>query len=312
MQYDLFVLGDKVPVPLTSDQFSKYDKARTRLLAIKDIEFSLDLVVESYHEFIDDLLRLSTRYMFSENDIFKIKIEYFITINRRISNYFSTFYEYCEHTRKNLCRGFDRKYADKFKGLLEKTKQDNRVFALAYELRHSAQHLTNPVGLIRYGGSWIDQEEQENALLITRIIPYMQVSEFLKDKENLRTILEQLVTDNSKDCIDLRYIIAESIAGIICIHDTLMAELDNDLDEIKQIVNQLLSIPEQGMEKKSLYIRKFDNQDKIVQSSYVSSIFIEELNILKSKHKSLSNIDKWGFDYVVKRDEFIYKRLMVS
>lgn len=91
MQYDLFVLGDKVPVQLTADQFSTYDKARTRLLAIKDIEFSLDLVVENYHEFIDELLRLSTRYMFSEHDIFKTKTEYFISLNRRISNYFLPF-----------------------------------------------------------------------------------------------------------------------------------------------------------------------------------------------------------------------------
>lgn len=316
MKYDLFTFVGKETLPLTNYEFDTYNKARTRLLAIRDIEFSLDLLLENYHEFIDDLMRLSTRYMFEDHDPYKNKIEYFITLNRKISNYFSTFFQYCEHTTANLKRGFDRKskITVNFETSLKEVNQDNKGFLVAVALRHATQHSINPVHLIQYGGNWNNQGEQDNELLMTRIIPYLQVSYLLNDEKDTLKVFEGLFTDERRDCIDLRYIIAESMGGIVSVHSKLIVDLDRYLEEIKNTISELLNRATitQGVEIKTVYLRELDEEDIVLHNHYISSTLLDELNFLRSKHQSIANINKWGFYYAIKKDERITKRLSIS
>lgn len=314
MKYDLSTIAGIEPLPLTIDEFKMYFQARKWLLAIRDIEFSLDVLLENYHDFVDELLRLSTRFRFNGQDPFKNRNEYFLTLDRKISNYFSTFYQYSEHTAANLKRGFGRENEIHilFKTYINEEQVSNKGFLVALELRGVTQHSSYPLHLLQYPLNWQNQDEQDNGLLMTRIIPYLQVSYFLKDEKHVVKNLEGLFTDERRDCIDLRYIIAESMNSTVTVHNKLLPILEPYYEESKRKFDELVvraSQVEKG-QISGLYLRELDDNDVLLHRYYISSDFFDEINLLRSKHSLLNNINKWGFSFAIKKNELNTKRIL--
>jgi hypothetical protein len=94
-------------------------------------------------------------------------------------------------------------------------------------LRNYVQHRGLPVHSITFSGKWIGDED--DAQLLHRIIPKINISQLEDDDKFKKTVLKELMDTFKAEKIDIRPLIREYVEGIGKIHEKIRELIQPDL-----------------------------------------------------------------------------------
>ncbi len=272
--------------------------AIANLFELLFFEENLDLVTENFQEYEAELLLIASRQMvFYDSDYFSMSNER-NTVCRRIVNLLSA----CRMYLYQSVHHFNNIYgenSDKTKLLREEitSQYDHNFGYRAIEaLRNYIQHRGFPIHSMKFSGEWLDIENNETSRLLHTVIPIINVSELAEDGRFKKSILDEMLSIDCKDGIDIRPLVRDYIEGIGKIHEKVRDAIRPDVEQWDGVVNDVIKKYQNEFGSDAslagLAIVDEDDDGHWVEKRTIFKEFIEKRKALESKNRVFVNLHK--------------------
>jgi hypothetical protein len=284
------VLGCRQFADLTPEQYTEAKTAKERLLAALSIEEKLNLVLENYAEFEQELQALTMcQLLFHDRDWSSFTGEA-QTINRRLANLLSACRLYIDQTRHDV----SAVYGDDS----DQLKQLNEAFSAEYDaylgcrvleaLRNHVQHRSLPVHNLKY--SLARDERPHRTLVKHTCIPCLSVKR-IKDQGDFKAqVLEEL--EAGDDLVDLKPLVREYVASIGRVHEDLRQLMRDHVAKWEEVVYSIQSQFREafGENVVGLAVVARDDDGVVRESAQIFEDLITRRRRLEQKNRNVADI----------------------
>jgi hypothetical protein len=279
---------------MSPEEFERLKKARRGFMVLREIEEKLDLVLENFAEYEQELLSLTLRRTLFWDLSWSSFVSDINLINRRLANLLTTGRLYLDQVKHDIhsiynrddlvFQGLDKKLADVYD-----TKFGYRVMEA---LRNHIQHRGLPITGVNYPNKRVGSSGARR--LRWRIAPYLDV-DVLRNEGFKRAVLKELETLGPK--VVVIPLVREYVEGIGCVHDYLREATSKDLSEWVQqlegvIKSSRTAFGDEDMRGVAL-VTESDPESDSVEGAKTEQIFtdlLERHRFLAGKNLSLKHL----------------------
>ncbi|MCX5737033.1 MAG: hypothetical protein NTZ61_00765, partial [Proteobacteria bacterium] len=208
-------LGEPGFIELSETEFESLRDAREAVFDVLGLEEKLDLLVENYAEFEQELLEVALRHSLSFVLEWSSAMSQLQTINRRLANLLATARLYIHQTQRGLVALFGRESTELlgFRTALEEEANKHLGHRAMHALRNHIQHSNLPIHELVYDSGWKD--EKEGRFLVYVTVPKIRVAHLHADRD-LKSIAEEL--QGLGDRIDVRPLVRQHVQSLMTVH----------------------------------------------------------------------------------------------
>jgi hypothetical protein len=222
-------------VQISSEEFQEIKLAKANLLEAMFIEEKMDLVIENYLEFENDILASSARHMVQYDFSYLSAQVDRNLFARRLMNLLSACKAYLDQTAHHLSNIFGKD--SQAAGQFIKSTNDRYDNCLGYRimeaLRNYAQHRAFPLHAIDRGSKWVKSESGQKLMFYTR--PLMYLRELVDDDKFKKAVLAELKKIGQE--IDLQPHVRDYIASLGTVHQELRNILRSPIGNWENIIS---------------------------------------------------------------------------
>ncbi len=247
MKYKLstIAIGPKRAVEITEGEYDEIVKAMNSLYAATFIEERLDLVVENFYEYENELLILANHFAIFQDLSPLSGSDDRNRVIRRIANLLSACRMYIDQSHYHIKHIYGDK-SEKNQQLrnLKSTQFDLRLgYRFLESLRNYVQHRGIPVDSLKYSSHTLREREQSQLLHI--VVPIIRVTTLEANKKFNNKFKEEIIPELRAiaidDEVDIRPLIREYVGCIGKIQESLREILKSDFEYWERIVEQVIS-----------------------------------------------------------------------
>jgi hypothetical protein len=300
MKYTIttIVFGSPGFIEIDEAKYQHIKSAITNLFELLFFEEKLDLVTENFQEYEAELLLIASREMvFHDSDYYSMSNER-NTVSRRIVNLLSAGRMYLDQSVHHFNNIYGEN-SDKSNLLEEEiTSQYDQNFGYrAIEaLRNYTQHRGFPIQSMKFSGEWLDIDNNETSRLLHTVIPLIKVSELAEDGKFKKSVLDEMLSIDGKDGIDIRPLIRDYIEGIGKIHEKVRDAIRPDVEQWEGVVNDVIKKYQNKFGSDAslagLAIVAEDDDGHWIEKRTIFKEFIEKRKALERKNKVFVNLHK--------------------
>ncbi len=149
---------------------------------------------------------------------------------------------------------------------------------------------------MKFSGEWLDIENNETSRLLHTVIPIINVSELAEDGKFKKSILDEMLSIDGKDGIDIRPLVRDYIEGIGKIHEKVRDAIRPDVEQWDGVVNDVIKKYQNEFGSDAslagLAIVAEDDDGHWVEKRTIFKQFIEKRKVLESKNRVFVNLHK--------------------
>ena len=292
------VMGSPGFIEIDEAECQRIKTAIANLFELLFFEEKLDLVTENFQEYEAELLLIASHEMvFHDSDYFSMSNER-NTVSRRIVNLLSACLMYEDQSAHHFNNIYGRN-SDESKMLKEEIdsqKDHNFGFRAMKALRNYTQHRGFPIHSMKFSGEWLDIENKETSRLLYTVIPLIKVSELAEDGKFNKSVLDEMLSIDGKDGIDIRPLVRDYIEGIGEIHEKIRDSIRPDVEQWEGVVSDVIKKYQKEFGSDAsiagLAIVAEDDDGHWVEKRTIFMEFIEKRKALENKNRVFVNLHK--------------------
>lgn len=221
-------------IPLLAAEFEELKSAKANLLEVLFIEEQMNILIESYLEWENEILTSSAREVVQRDFNYLSILSHRDLLSRRMMALLTSCKGYLDQACHRLSNIYGREShaAHQF----DKSREEQFVTYLGYRtmerLRNHVQHRGWPFHSISRGRSRIEFEYGSRLRFTTGTL--LRVSELAKDPKFTETAKNRAILDELQqkgDEIELQLLVREYIAGLSIVHANLRDALKPDVSK---------------------------------------------------------------------------------
>lgn len=237
-------------IPLSAAECEEIKSAKSNLIEALFIEEKMNIVIESYLEWENEILAASARRMVQFDFSYLFTLSQRDLFSRRMMTLLTTCKGYLDHTSHHISNIYGKDSSTAAK--INKSRSEQYGSRLGYrvmeELRKYVQHRGWPFHAISHGGKRIESDYGSTLRFSTGTI--LRVSELAKDSGFKKVVLTEL--EHKGNDLDLQLFVREYIAGLSVVHQTLRNELKPDVTNWDNLIYSAIerlhqTFPEQAL-----------------------------------------------------------------
>ncbi|XHX80549.1 MAG: hypothetical protein RBJ76_11655 [Stenomitos frigidus ULC029] len=280
-------------VEISNEHFELIKLTRSRLFEALSIEDKLNLVLENYAEFEQEMFNCSVKKMlFSTNawspDAWSSFIDDIHMVNRRIINLLTTCRLYIDQTSHNICSIYgansDQETAIK-KRKSQEYDSDCPAYRVMEAMRNYVQHRELPIR--RLSHNWQRIENGLEVLAKRTIELSIDIETLSEDKKFKRAVLAEL--QDLGESVEFTPLLRQYLESIGRIHLKMREILSPDLPQWEEIIQRPITRYQEatgcidGLRAVSI------DESKITETISIFSDFIKRRQMLESKNQYLTH-----------------------
>jgi hypothetical protein len=277
-------------IQLSNAEFEELKQAKGNLLEVLFIEEQMNILVESYLEWENELLAISTRHVVQWDLSYLAILSQRDLLSRRMMALLTSCKGYIDHAAHHVSSiyGKDSHLREKFQKWRHDQFNNRLGYRLMEQLRNHVQHRGWPFHAVSRNGNRVEFDYGSRLRFSTGTL--LRVSELAKDPkfteiEKNRSILTEL--QQKGDQLELQLFVREYIAGLSLVHQNLRDELKHDVAEwdgaICGSIDRLhKTFPEQG----GGTIFAFSAEEEV----WLSKEYIEARQALERKNRAIPHL----------------------
>lgn len=225
------VLGDRVRLPLTADEFQELKAAWLAVVEGLGLEERLGLVLDNYVEYEATLLRGALDSLIYAGVSWSEFASRTHTVNRRLVNLLSSCRSYIDQLQHAARSLFEQSAEERnqIKEWLSEQYDGLLGYRVLEALRNHAQHRGMAVHHLAVHFWWVKPGRTHSR---TNVVPSLIPARLRDDREFKREVLAEL--EERGEIVDLRPLVKEYISGISIVHGKvrgILKERLTDADE---------------------------------------------------------------------------------
>jgi len=287
IQYELSGWKD-YKVEISQEDFEELKRARRYLFEALFMEEKLNLVLENYAEFEQELFKCAVNNLLFEIDDWSSRIDELHTVNRRIINLLTTCRLYIDQVSHNISSIYGSKSEQK-KAFEKQTNQeydsDRPGYRVMGAMRNYVQHCALPLNGLTYGRPLIETDSKQ---LRKRIIKLsIDTNKLSEDKEFKSSILAEL--QSLGESVELTPLIRQYLESIGRIHMKIRGILAPDLQRWEEIIQRPVRQYHEATGHKAGLIASSGDDSKLTEAVSIFGDVIDRRRMLESKNKFLTH-----------------------
>lgn len=295
-QYEIrrMILSAPGGVVIDEADFHQIQEAQDATFQVIAIEQGFDMVVESYIEFEEELIRNSLRNMVCRDlDYFGFQKQ-LNSINRRLGATLSAVRSYIDQTDSRLCTlyGKDGEVRSKFNELKSTHYDEHFEYRAMEALRNYSQHNDFIVQSLTHNLKWIDGTEERERILVFSLEPKILPSNLMRQNKLKSSIAEEMLSKG--DSINIRFVMKKYISCLGEVHEQLRSWMRNDIQKWEESVNEVFQKYRSAFPDESdtigLAAIKRNDEKEIVKEVRIFPQFLEYKRMLEEKNSNLKNL----------------------
>lgn len=286
-QYALIGLKNHY-VEISKERFELLKLTRSYLFEALSIEDKLNLVLENYAEFEQEVFNRAVNNMLFSTDDWSLSIDEIHMVNRRIINLLTTCRLYIDQTFHNIHSIYGAN-SDQEKAIKEQTSQeydsDRPGYRVMEAMRNYVQHRELPVRLLSNN---MQRIENGSDVFIKRTVKLgIDINTLNEDKKFKRIVLTEL--QNLGESVEFTPLMRQYLESIGRIHLKIRGLLSPDLAQWEEIIQH----PITQYREATGYIEGLKavsiDKSKITETISVFEDVIKRRKMLENKNKYLTH-----------------------
>jgi hypothetical protein len=280
---------------MAPEEFEHLKRARRGFMVLREIEEKLDLVLENFAEYEQELLSLTLRRTLFWDLSWSSFVNDINLINRRLANLLTTGRLYLDQVKGDIHSIYNRDgpVSQGLNKRLAEVYDAKFGYRVMEALRNHMQHRGLPITGVNYPTK---REGSSGARRLRwRIAPYLDVDVLRGNEGFKKSILKELEIRGPK--VVIIPLVREYVEGIGCVHDYLREATSKDLSEWVQQLEGVIrsSRTEFGDEDMTgvTLVTETDPESDSVEGAKTEQIFtdlLERHKFLAGKNLSLKNL----------------------
>ncbi|MFG6101848.1 hypothetical protein U2F10_06320 [Leptothoe sp. EHU-05/26/07-4] len=281
---------------IPAEQYRSLIKAQTDLLQAMFIEEHLNLVLDNYFEFENELIKISLKNAifpenYSEQEKFEnpwcASVEEVFLVNRRVINLLSSgslYVSVLEHAIHKIYSKDSQKYQI-VKKLTSQEYDSNRPgYRVICALRNHSQHYDIPFQQLTNGIRRV--EEQSKVFRKISTAPKIMPKQLKNNKEFKAKILKEL--EDMGELVELTPLIRQYMDSLGNIHRSIRDAITPDLLPLESILaKELQQHKKRTGWKEGLQVIVVNELDKIVDSTNIFNDFVQRRKMLVFRNHNM-------------------------
>lgn len=303
MRYGItrLILGPKNFIEITSDKFEEAKKAQDNLLLALSMEEKINILLENYAEYEEELLRLTMhRMLFSQYEWSSFMDDINI-VNRRLMNLLATCRLYIDHVQHDISTiyGNSSEQVSRVNSACSKEYDSCLGYRVLDALRNYAQHRGLLISQISHWSSAKNDKFDRQRMRHT-IIPMININPLKEDKklQNKKNKAILIELEAIGEDIDIRPLVRDYITSIGRIHFVVRDMIRDDLAQWDNTLQRILKAYQDTSDASSAglaVVAKEDNGRNVEAVRLSSAELIKRRKRFIQKNNQLSH---FSYSYV--------------
>ncbi len=286
----IWALGHGPGLELKAEEYSGIVGAMHRIYLARDIEEKLDILLENFLEYENDLLSLSLRSsLIPTLDDQRVDLETQL-INRRVINVLSTARMYIDQVSHSAPQILPPETDFDLKALLASEYDSHLEYRIADSLRNYSQHRALPVHRMSWPSSW-EEMKSERPRLRFGLIPSISMVELEAEGGFKPAVLKELqALDQPHFSITL--ILRRYLESLATIHAQIRESIAERVEKDHDFVCLYLDRARQELTKElvGLVVSKGKDAEHVDEHHYVNERSWKRRQFLIKKNSVLHNL----------------------
>jgi hypothetical protein len=279
-------------VEISAEEFERIKTARSRLLAVLDIEDRFELLAENYAEYESTILAVAQRRMVRRHDDgWTAAMDDLLLMNRRLANVLmagrmyedqakhavSGVYGSTSNTFTRLCAAFSEAY------------DESLGYRAMSALRNYSQHQGLPIGGFHYQSERTSRDGQD--LICFGVRPQLNIAA-LRAAEFKRSVLAELESHEGHH--NVTAFVRAFVGGIGHAHECIRELTRADVSECRRTINDVLSIGRTRIgQTLGLAIVARDEEGNHPEVLEIFEDMLQRLDALQARYADLGYLKNW-------------------
>ena len=290
------ILGRKNTVDINRDDFINAKTAKENLSIALGMEDKINIVLENYAEYEEELLRITMRRMLFSRYEHSSFIDDIHLVNRRLMNLLASCRLYIDHLKHDMSSIYGNS-SPQLTSINKKLSKEYDAY-LGYRvldaLRNYTQHRGLPISEISHW-SFCLTDALERQRMRNTVTPMIDITALKEDGGFKKSVLAELVSLGNH--IDIKPFVREYVTCIGSIHILVRNTITTDLDQWDNSILSMIQAYEATSDQSlcGLAAVEKDNNEKHVDVVYLSKNVIDRRKALILKNQQLSH---FSYSYV--------------
>jgi len=289
---------DRNYIEISAAEFEELKSAKANVLETMFIEEKMDLVIENYLEWENELLYASARQMVQLDYSYLSAQSQRNLFSRRIMNVLTACRGYLDQVGHHLSNiyGEESSIAAVFKKATNEQYDRRLGYRVMEALRNYVQHRGSPLHVVVVDRNWVESEHGKRFRSYTGT--RFKVSILAEDPKFKKSVLGELQAIG-RDEIDLQGFVREYVGGLSIVHQAIRDELKADVTKWEAAICTAIERFRQkfpDVASGTMFALSTDHE------VWLSTEYIESRRGFEQKNRLLSNLaDRYVTNEIVKK-----------
>jgi len=267
--------------------------SRNNLFRMLFLEERLDILIDNYFEYENELLIVARMMIFNNEDYFSMGKDRYV-INRRIVNLLSAGKMYIDQTIHHLNNiyGKNSSIPKEVEEYILSVYEMNIGYRFMEALGNYIQHRGFAIHGISFPHHRVQHEDKTE--LLYSVTPYIKITSIEGDTKFKSTVLEEMKEIQENGKIDIKSLIRDYIESIGMIHQKIRDLINDDINNweisIKNIVNQYQSKFGNNASTAGLSLILSDDNDLLIEKTLIFTEFNKKRKKLEKKNRNFNHM----------------------
>lgn len=224
----IWAAGHGSGIALTEDEYSAIIIAMKRVYSARDMEEKLDLLLENFREYEQELLSLALKYsLVPPLDDERVAVERQL-LNRRVINLLSSARMYIDQMKHSISQLRLKDPAPDPAALFSAECDASLEYRIAEALRKLALHQALPVHIMNWPSEW-EEIESEKKRLRFGIVASISVDELVAEGGFKASVLQEL-RESGKSEFSLTLVLRKYVESLASVHERIRTATRAEID----------------------------------------------------------------------------------
>lgn len=234
----IWALGHGSGISLTEDEYTAIVVAMKRVYSARDIEEKLDLLLENFREYEQELLSLALKYsLVPPLDDERVAVERQL-VNRRVINLLSSARMYIDQTKHSISQLRLKDSALDAAALFSDAYDSSLEFRIAEALRNFALHQALPVHIMNWPSEWEEMESEKKRLRFG-IVASISVDELAAEGGFKASVLQEL-RESGKSKFSLTLVLRKYVESLAAVHERIRTSIHAEIGAEHDVILKAL------------------------------------------------------------------------
>lgn len=288
----IWALGHGTGVELTEAEYSAIVAAMRRVYLARGIEEKLDLLVENFREYEQELLSLGLKYsLVLPLDDERVAVERQL-VNRRVVNLLSSARMYIDQVKHAIAQLCSNGFSPDPAALFSVEYDSHLEYRIAEALRNFALHQALPVHIMSWPSEWEEMESEKRRLRFG-IVPSISIDELATEGGFKASVLADL-QESGKEQFSLTLVLRKYVESLASVHKQIRAAIATQVNHEHGVILSALERARSafGEELVGLVVSKGSDPERVDEHHFVNEKSWQRRESLIRRHSTFENLSR--------------------